>query len=536
MVTANQKKALTEIILTFVTSGQKGTIRKLGEKFSLKTNKDKDCFNALWNVYKWSVEYKKSTEKDRKKEVEDALSQYFGQMIAIEGKGIARRGFQKIKRLPAAGKYVVFSDHHLLYKGHRHDFFSLSGNAYLYSRLLEKYFDKNYTLIENGDVEDLVIFEPELNDCQKRAKMTKEELVAHRKTARLTQLRNILKSNENLYNQIRDTFHAKGRLVRIAGNHDQDLQYDEYLDVLRSKYKDITAYDFVLLDSANSSIPAFAIAHGHQFDANCTPKYARFIGEAISECLGFAFQGSDRIWKWEDGPKTWASTRAFKNNLVGATPCNFKKIWDDPAGLISSTFENFLENPFETLKGLISHPVEEVVENIVETLIEDRDFQEWFIEAIFGENIAWNYFESQTPAVALLDEVWTGDEFFKFRHTDELVITSLLKQAFKKQKQQPTLVLGHTHEVRLNSIDKSGNVENKYLNSGTAGRFQNLIWALEIDNGTPRIVSWHFPEPILEDPRSSSGSSNTMYRPPSRTVYTARGGELVPASSPSELT
>jgi hypothetical protein len=135
----------------------------------------------------------------------------------------------------------------------------------------------------------------------------------------------------------------------------------------------------------------------------------------------------------------------------------------------------------------------------------------------------------------LLDEVWTGQEFFKFRHTDEPVITSLLKQRFKNQKQQPTLVLGHTHEVRLNSVDKSGNVESKYLNSGTAGRFQNLIWALEIDNGTPRIVSWHFPEPILEDPRPSSGSSNTMYRPPSRTVYTARGRELVPASSPSEL-
>ena len=54
----------------------------------------------------------------------------------------------------------IFSDHHMGFDGSRHDFFRDSGNSELYAEALTAYADAGFTLVENGDVEELVIHEP----------------------------------------------------------------------------------------------------------------------------------------------------------------------------------------------------------------------------------------------------------------------------------------------------------------------------------------------------------------------------------------
>ena len=48
-------------------------------------------------------------------------------------------------------------------------------------------------------------------------------------------------------------------------------------------------------------------------------------------------------------------------------------------------------------------------------------------------------------------------------------------------------MLGHTHEVRA---VPSGPFS-RYYNSGAAGRFERLLWALEVTPGAVTIVAWH---------------------------------------------
>ena len=60
----------------------------------------------------------------------------------------------------------------------------------------------------------------------------------------------------------------------------------------------------------------FAIMHGHQFDEACVPPHAKAVGEVIPECIAWAFQGADRIWRVSDTRK-WNSypIKEFNNVL-----------------------------------------------------------------------------------------------------------------------------------------------------------------------------------------------------------------------------
>jgi len=61
------------------------------------------------------------------------------------------------------------------------------------------------------------------------------------------------------------------------------------------------------------------VGHGHHFDAASTPKYSKEIGEMLSECLGWAYEGADRVWRWDatDGVQRWAhGGEPFLNTLV----------------------------------------------------------------------------------------------------------------------------------------------------------------------------------------------------------------------------
>jgi hypothetical protein len=82
-----------------------------------------------------------------------------------------------------------------------------------------------------------------------------------------------------------------------------------------------------------------------------------------------------------------------------------------------------------------------------------------------------------------------GKQFFKYRHLDEWeMLRAMQRWRFKNR-----LVLGHSHEVRDWRMGSDGP---KYANSGAAGRFARLIWALEIDGDRVTVIGWHAREKV----------------------------------------
>ena len=445
------KHALTLAALAVLVHkvGRKAVSKELGKKFGIRTKEDRQCFDQLWKIYE-----RAGAGKNKKKRIRDVLDAYDTLRELTQGKISDQRGFRRVRHVSTMKKYVVFSDHHLMPAGHRHDYFNTLGNAKLYREVLKRYYyPKRFTLVENGDVEDLVIFDPKLNDCKRRARMTWDELFEHRINERRRQLDEIYKNNRATYTEVK-RFNNENRYIRLAGNHDMDLQHPEFERYMRENagFRGFEAIDFLFLRRVHNrrfvGLPAAIVCHGHQFDANTIPKHAPMIGETISECLGWAFQGADRIWKWSDGPRQWVDGQPFKNLL------STSKVRG---------------------RGLV-------------------------LEAILGHEIAWEYFESTRTTRAILKELWSGNEFIKFRHTDEEMVAAEMKRVFPSKNNRPTLVLGHTHEPRSNALSKGEFTTKYYANSGTPGRFQNLLWCLEIINGEPIVVSWSFLEKEYELP------------------------------------
>ncbi|MDB9822346.1 hypothetical protein OAC89_01435 [Deltaproteobacteria bacterium] len=372
-----------------------------------------------------------------------------------------QRGFRFVERRPIENKYVVFSDHHYLPRNNRHSIFTRFGNRGIYMHALHRYAEREYTLVEAGDVEDLVVFEPTLDEAMYRAGLSWDLLRLARLERRRDQLRTILLENSRLYNLINDEFKVHDRYVKLAGNHDLDLQEDSLLRIFPDEFN-MEIHDFLALHRTTNRgrfiMPAqVAVAHGHQFDFVCHPQHMTELGETYTEVVGWAFQGCDRYWRWNDGPAQWIENKPFRNVLASGK----------------------------------TRPNEGITDAVLEILQD-------------GHEIAWEYFENPNVNKAFSREFITGEEMFKFRHLSETDLRNKLSKQFPNRVNSGEfyLVLGHTHEPRLNPVDPKKNIDRRtglqitypyIVNCGTAGRFQNLVWALEIDHGNMRIVAWHRP-------------------------------------------
>lgn len=414
-----------------------------------------------------------------KKQINGAMAQL---AQAMAGHPSSQLGSRYVRRFPAKGKrYVVFSDHHFTFKGHRTNFFEQAGNQSVYVDALEEYRKNDFIVVENGDVEDLVIFDPTWSpgEVQKRRCMNLEQLKVRRLEVRYEQLARILADPQNasLLEAYRRLDEEK-KLVRTAGNHDYDNQRDEFLGLLNRVYPNLQRpSDIILLDRDDGSA-AFAIMHGHQFDLATNPISAPRFGETISETLALYYQGPDRNWRWvDDDVGKWArGEEAFLSNLAlgeGALTENVRdrlEMRRDPLAYDLDVNPGGAHRSFGALFD---------------------DFQGELFEQIFKQTIAWHYFKSASPAEAFLNEVLTGDRFFKFQLLDESWIKQQLLSTFPDESTRPKLVLGHTHEVRLDALDPAdGKVFPWYINAGSVGRFENLVWGVEIVDGDAKLISW----------------------------------------------
>ncbi|MCB2136094.1 MAG: hypothetical protein KDE08_09155 [Rhodobacteraceae bacterium] len=470
-----------------------GRARKLAEKFGKPLRQGetsaqfKTHFEKMFRLTVVAAKYKKEKEAETHAAVDANIARLTSVRDAILANG-SPTGVQTRRNIPGgaahmahfraapnSGKYVIFSDIHLTNRDNRQWLFERDNKGLYLQALAEYYGPRGYTLIENGDVEELLIFDPAAPEHQNMPTFedivwdepdTWQGIIADRTLRKRAQFETIVREHGDYYQCVYDNFIARGAYYRTIGNHDTDLSSREFRDIVRNRhgFDWPTASDFVALMGPEGTVD-YLICHGHQFDASCIAEHAPFTGESLSQSGGWAYEGPDRYWnhgddgplfldKWLDGSKT------FSNSLVHAVPAG-----NDQTGNAILSWLGFDLN------------------------------REAAWEAIFTGNIAWEYFEhGDAPQRAMDEEVEKGVRWFKMRHMDEQKIVRGLDQQFGRNS-GPTLVLGHSHEPRIRSDRGTiaerplGPVAN-YLNSAAAGRFENLIWGIEIDNGAPRIISW----------------------------------------------
>jgi len=471
----------------------------IGKHYKIKTKADVECFEELWKLYQQSHKF----QKDNKEKLYDEVTQAFNRVRRIaKNQKTSAYGFKHVKKLPLSRNYVIFSDHHIAYRGHKHDLFRR--NAKLYRKILEEYYlKKDYTLVENGDVLEMLIFNPTVNLAKSYGDNAKSwpKIWEVRKANRLKQLDRIIDTYGSHFRWISANFHDKGRYCFVAGNHDIDLHKTDFKKVWKTIFPRIELADFLLI--GDKGVPDFIVAHGHQFDPVTCPLYAPKLGEAISESFAWAFQGADRIWRWDDDSSKWAGSRgrAFGNKLATGKPQEKIAVWPKK---IST---KYLPKAFDQLLKWASE-----------------------ILAIKHE-IAWEYFEDPLNEELVGRDLETQREWIKVRHMSETNLKNNWAKRFTGGK-VPTLILGHTHEVRHRPVGQSSRPFPQYLNSGSAGRFENLIWAVEIEDATPRVVSWHFSEgPEKGDPVRQVWSPDA-----DRLIVSKRSRPLAKAKSKTSTT
>ncbi len=462
--------------------------RTLSLKFDLDSSRV-DAFNELWTFVRNGQTYEKKKKDDGTIEADLEQAYEITARLAA-GERPPERTFSRVDTATEE-KIVIFSDFHMTAFGTSVPDYFEDFNYDLYLDVLDYYAGLQYCLVENGDVEDCLLYLPDLNEAKARTNAAPKAVgigelalpirqndsawdafMALRYTKRQDSLTKIFDKYEEYYDKVRTLFVVRNTstrrgYVRLTGNHDTYIDQNRERD-LKSRVEDklgIGVFDALWI-KRNGQI-AYVVTHGHQYDESCMQHgdipFAKSLGEVYSECAGWCNQGGDRIWRESDS-KRWYVGTTFLNELTGSEP---------------------LEYPHDARGDMVLNNLQNIMANT-----------KAFVETLMKKPVAWEYFENFNAFNALTLEVWTGDETFKLRHMDEIKLCERYEAKYLARntgKPIPTLVVGHTHEPRRRatfSEGTTGHVVECYLNSGAAGRFENLIWCVEIEGSTDRIVSW----------------------------------------------
>ncbi|MDQ3933838.1 MAG: hypothetical protein M3340_04320 [Actinomycetota bacterium] len=459
-------------------------LKAIARKYNMLASEEA-TFDDLWEIASDADEFKKSSKK---KIEEDLATAYKHAAKLADGGDVDKRTFSRVVERHGE-RYVVFSDHHMTDFANKPNFFG-DFNERLYLAVLEHYASEtDFTLVENGDVEECVIYEPTPKDAATRARQAPGKsafpIVGNEKWAEFLDTR-YEQRNDNLdlifkrfggyYELVREGFVDRKRYVRLTGNHDTYLDDGPRERALMERIETklgIEVHDVCRIARKKRPVE-YLIMHGHQFDSVSTQHgetpWAKSLGEVYSECLSWGFEGPDRFWPEADSKKWFIGGQPYTNVLAVEEPEEYQG-----------------EAVFE---GVLGDGGWDLVNNEADRIKEDT---RGFLESLLDVEIAWEYFENSNAFEALMLEIWTGDELYKARHMDEVSLCNDYQAEFVKRSSEPVpaLVLGHTHEPRHQAVTP-GTARRApwYLNSGSAGRYQNLIWCVEILEDEHRICSW----------------------------------------------
>jgi len=510
---------------------QRDFVKAMARNYGLRRQADLDMFDDYWHMI---YEGRQFASKS-KTEIESDLERAY-QLAARVAAGTGRYApgtdgrhrpvtWKRIAESRSASHYVIFSDIHFsALTGRRARLnYAINENLDLYVRVLTHYADRSeFCLVENGDIEECVIVQTDADDAVKRrdlrAKMPVDRndpdwqpFLEHRYEKRRDALRSVVSAlDRRYYSLIRDRFVAeRGRYIRLTGNHDtysEDPLEQDLLGIITQALGGHPVHD--VLRIWNDDRVSHVVMHGHQFDTvslqHGAVNYALSCGEVFSEATAWTNEGPDRFW---DSHATcdWVHEGGFfKNELAVEEPA--KAGFDKLLGLALQILVGTLPGPGSTIR---------------------RDLRD-IVESQMKHEIAWEYFEHDEPVHALGLELLTGEDAFKFRHLSEIALVNNYKTEYERLPTNwpmPLLILGHTHEPRHNAVDQDNVSWLQYMNSGSAGRFHNLIWCVEIalegEDAGERIVSWS---------RVGRELRRTVWRPvsPSMGTGTALPAHLAP--------
>lgn len=192
-------------------------------------------------------------------------------------------GDDRVATVPADARVVVTSDLHRGVPGAA-DWPTAQGTASLYAAVLEHYAAGEWTLVENGDVEDFwlvggsaygVVYD--LARLLARAAVTLGFDAGSRWRAALYRehLRRIVANHDAIYRAIQSGFHRHGRYRRVIGNHDDvlaDAAVGAVLDEVHPGVRVVEAV--VLVDDDRPGRGVGVITHGHHPDSWNAPGHA----------------------------------------------------------------------------------------------------------------------------------------------------------------------------------------------------------------------------------------------------------------------
>lgn len=173
----------------------------------------------------------------------------------------------RIIRLPAAGRYLITSDLHRSTPGPG-DWPTIQQVTGLYAEMLDSYGEREWTLVENGDVEDFWVVGGSVWGCVYDAARIVQRLGGGSELwSEMVRchLDRIVSHNEAVYERIERHFSDRGRYFRTVGNHDDVYLHDEGVAQLRRHHPGVGVADFVVLEAAPG--PQAVITHGHQTDS-----------------------------------------------------------------------------------------------------------------------------------------------------------------------------------------------------------------------------------------------------------------------------
>lgn len=199
---------------------------------------------------------------------------------------------RRTRRVPADRRYVITSDLHRCIPG-RLDWPARQRTKVLYRRVLERYADAGWDLVENGDVEDFWMVGGStwgaIYDVARLASALAGPLAAEaRRDLVRAHLDRIVDNNAALYRLIDEGFGRDGRYHRTAGNHDDVYEDPDICEHLARHLPGTEVADTLLLvDGDPSAEPGgidevrAVVAHGHLTDAWNGPGFA-LLGQAIT--------------------------------------------------------------------------------------------------------------------------------------------------------------------------------------------------------------------------------------------------------------
>jgi hypothetical protein len=351
-------------------------------------------------------------------------------------------------------RYMIFSDTHRdppVDAEFRIDHFTR--NRGLYLRALSWCDENGYTVLENGDCEELW-FEPTFDPARRLSKRDR--------------LQRIVDAHQDVYDVLA-RLEGQGRYYRTMGNHDSYLWEDEDLRAWVAAHPAFPAIhggfvidgvktmdDFLphigLDPDAYTSRQAMLLMHGHQFDFwNCDEhnRLGKFIANAIGvvadalDDVAYDFRGID----YQGHPllETW-------DVLTPVAPFDN---W--PPAEIARTWAEAIEqrNPYAgtTQDSLV---FSETFASVMAILMRSGDLSPLNFHVLLCLGHTHN--PQSRPWIPYLNQ------FNPWRDTE---------------------IAG------IRAFERLFSIKTRYLNSGTAGWWEHVVWAIEVtETGQPRLVYW----------------------------------------------